>query len=103
MTRETSRSIAAWAHETFGPAEEAALVARAWLELEELRESLASGDAQAVLSEAADVAILLHRLASLRAGDLAEAVDAKMARNRARTWAPSGDGTGRHVSEPDME
>ena len=100
MTRETSRTIADWAQATFGTATPEALVERAALELAELSESLASNDAHAIVAEAADVVILLHRLAHLQGHDLAHAVDAKMARNRKRVWAPSGDGTGRHVSEP---
>lgn len=99
MSRETSRTIADWAEETFGPAEPAALVDRAALELAELSESLASADANDITSEAADVAILLHRLSHLHGWDLAAAVDAKMARNRARIWERSGDGTGRHLTE----
>ncbi|HSP24522.1 MAG TPA: dATP/dGTP pyrophosphohydrolase domain-containing protein [Saliniramus sp.] len=104
MTHETSRTIAAWAEETFGPARPEALVDRAATELAELAESLASADAKAITSEAADVAILLHRLAHLHGWDLTAAVDAKMARNRARIWEQSGDGTGRHLTEaPDAD
>jgi NTP pyrophosphatase (non-canonical NTP hydrolase) len=99
IMRETSRTIANWGEDTFGPALPEALVARAATELAELAESLASADADAITSEAADVAILLHRLAHLHGWDLTEAVDAKMARNRARIWERSGDGTGRHLTE----
>lgn len=99
MTRETSRTIAEWAEETFGSARPEALVDRAALELAELSESLASADAEAITSEAADVAILLHRLSHMHGWDLAEAIDAKMARNRGRIWERSGDGTGRHLPE----
>jgi NTP pyrophosphatase (non-canonical NTP hydrolase) len=99
MKRETSRTIAEWGEETFGPARPEALIDRATLELAELSASLASADAEAITSEAADVAILLHRLSHIHGWDLAEAVDAKMARNRARIWERSGDGTGRHLTE----
>ncbi|GGK22289.1 phosphoribosyltransferase family protein [Salinarimonas ramus] len=100
MTRETSRTIAEWATTAFGPARAEALVARAATEMDELRESLSQGDFDSIASEAADVAILLHRIAHDHGHDLSDAVDAKMARNRLRRWEPSGDGTGRHVAEP---
>jgi|GEM_PF-439037 NTP pyrophosphatase (non-canonical NTP hydrolase) len=99
MRRETSRSIAVWGEETFGPARPQALVDRAATELAELAESLVSPDADAIASEAADVVILLHRLAHAHGWDLAEAVDVKMTRNRGRSWERSGDGTGRHLAE----
>ena len=47
--------------------------------------------------EAADVAILLHRLVALMGSDLSAEVDAKMQINRARKWKAAGDGTGGHV------
>jgi hypothetical protein len=47
--------------------------------------------------EAADVVILLHRLAGLLGHELHELVDAKMEINRARRWKSAGDGTGGHV------
>lgn len=95
---ETSASIALWGAETFGAAKDLrALVARAGLELAELDEALAAGDHAEALREAADVVILLHRIAAELGGDLSAAVDAKMAVNRGRLWAPAGDGTGSHV------
>jgi len=98
MPPETSASIAQWAEATFGPAPDlGALQARAVQELAELALALADGDRAETLAEAADVAILLHRIAALSGGDLAQAVDAKMAVNRTRVWARSGDGTGRHL------
>jgi hypothetical protein len=100
MPPETSASIAQWAEATFGPAPDlGALQARAAQELAELALALAlaDGDRAETLAEAADVAILLHRIAALSGGDLAQAVDAKMAVNRARVWVRSGDGTGRHL------
>jgi NTP pyrophosphatase (non-canonical NTP hydrolase) len=98
MVRETSQSICAWGEATFGPAPRlAALVARARLELDELEQAVAANDAAEIGREAADVAILLHRLVALSGADLAEQVDAKMAVNRARTWCAAGDGTGTHA------
>jgi hypothetical protein len=48
-------------------------------------------------AEAADVLIVLYGLAGLRGFDLHDEVDRKMAINRARRWAPRGDGTGYHI------
>jgi len=50
-----------------------------------------------VPAEAADVLIVLFGVAGMRRFDLDAEVDKKMAINRARTWAPRGDGTGYHV------
>lgn len=98
MAAETSKSICAWGDATFGHVSDlCALTARARGELAELEEALRAGDFPAAGGEAADVAILLHRLAWLMGLDLADEVDAKMRINRARTWAAAGDGTGGHV------
>ena len=98
MTAETSKSICAWGDATFGKVSDlSALVARARGELEELAQAVRAGDLAEAGREAADVAILLHRLVALAGMDLADEVDAKMAINRARTWKATGDGTGGHV------
>ncbi len=98
MATETSTSIRAWGDETFGKVSDlSALVARARVELDELEQAVRQGDLAEAGREAADVVILLHRLAALAGMDLSEQVDAKMAINRARTWRAAGDGTGGHV------
>lgn len=99
MARETSATIAAWAETTFGPLKSLErLVDRAQQELAELRAAVVSnGSPIDIAHEAADVVILLHRLAALVGSDLSEAVDKKMAVNRARQWTPSGDGVGQHI------
>jgi NTP pyrophosphatase (non-canonical NTP hydrolase) len=95
---ETSKSIREWGDEAFGEVKDlGALVRRARGELDELAEAVRAGDAAAIGSEAADVAILLHRLAALKGRDLGAEVDAKMKINRARQWKRAGDGTGGHV------
>ena len=95
---ETSTTIQAWAEPVFGPvADLRDLVDRAALELAELKQALASGDLAEAKAEAADVVILLHRVAALLGTDLATEVDAKMAINRARSWVRDGKGAGRHV------
>ncbi|MFV0643298.1 MAG: hypothetical protein ACK5NN_02165 [Sphingomonadaceae bacterium] len=96
---ESSASIDSWAEATFGPVSDlTALVRRAELELMELREAINAGaSADDIRAEAADVAILLHRLVALSGGDLGGEIDSKMAINRARQWVASGDGTGSHT------
>ena len=98
MAAETSNSIRVWGDETFGKVGNlSALVARARGELDELDQAIRAKDTAEIGREAADVAILLHRLVALAGLDLAAEVDAKMAVNRARRWKPAGDGTGGHV------
>jgi NTP pyrophosphatase (non-canonical NTP hydrolase) len=98
MATETSKSICDWGDETFGKVSDlSALVARARGELDELDQAIRADDTAEIGREAADVAILLHRLVALAGMDLAAEVDAKMAVNRARKWKAAGDGTGGHV------
>lgn len=95
---ETSASIAAWGEDAFGPVNDlTVLTRRARVELDELEAALAAGNHAHAAEEAADVVILLHRLAALAGGDLTEEVDAKMQINRQRQWRPSGDGVGQHI------
>lgn len=93
--------IAAWADETFGPApSKARIAARANEEMAELlRHTTADGDPAAITEEAADVVIILFRLARECGVDLMQAVDAKMAKNRQRVWKLDGTGHGYHVRE----
>lgn len=98
MPAETSKTIHDWGDATFGEVRDlSALVARARGELDELDQAIHANDTAEIGREAADVAILLHRLVALVGRDLAEEVDAKMAVNRARRWFAAGDGTGGHV------
>lgn len=104
LMRETSASILRWGDETFGKVSDpVALVDRAALELSELKDALTSGDVTEAGREAADTAILLHRLMGLLGKDLNSEVDAKMAINRTRTWMSAGDGTGRHTHKSPEE
>ena len=97
---ETSASILSWGDETFGKVKNPlALVERAGLELAELKDALIADDKPEAAKEAADVAILLHRLMGVLGRDLGAEVDAKMAINRKRKWAPAGDGTGDHTEK----
>lgn len=102
--RETSESIQIWGDETFGPVTDlVALVARAELEMTELKEALIAQDINEAGKEAADVVILLHRLMGVLGKDLMDEVDAKMAINRTRKWMSAGDGTGGHVKKSPEE
>ena len=98
MAIETSLTVQIWAEETGGPVENMSdLVRRARLELDELEEAVRLGNRAEIGPEAADVAILLHRLTALHGMDLAAEVDTKMKINRGRRWVADGSGTGRHV------
>ena len=98
MATETSSTIRTWGDATFGaPSDLTVLVARARLEMDELEQAIREGDMAEAGREAADVVILLHRLAGILGLELNEQVDAKMAINRARKWKTTGDGTGSHV------
>jgi len=95
---ETSQTITVWASETFGEAESIkAYVLRAQDEMTELLESIdAKKPATEILSEVADVAILLHRVVGTLGLELSEVVDRKMSINRDRIWQKSGNGVGHH-------
>jgi NTP pyrophosphatase (non-canonical NTP hydrolase) len=98
MATETSKSIRDWGDAIFGaPQDLTVLVKRARVEMDELEQALLDGDYAEAGMEAADVVILLHRLAGLLGHELHEQVDAKMEINRARKWKSAGDGTGGHV------
>ena len=88
--RETFETIAAWGLATFGPVEFARIASRA---NEEMKELLANPES---VEEAADIVIILSRWPNLW-----EAVERKMAINRAREWRLMGDGTGYHIPQKD--
>ena len=98
MTSETQKSVTDWAEETFGPVRDhTTLVKRAQVEMDELLEATAAADTNEMGKEAADVLILLMRLAEINNIDLNAAVNSKMQENRLRKWQPAGDGTGKHI------
>jgi len=100
VTIESSATIASWGERTFGQVSDLRLlIERAQEELQILQHAVEEGStARDVAAEAAEVAILLHRLVGLYGTELSFAVDEKMARNRTRIWSLAGDGTGRHVA-----
>jgi hypothetical protein len=85
---ETFKSIQQWAWDTFGRASVGRTLERADEEYIELQ--LAVEDDE-IFEEAADVIITLLNLEGVP-----EAIDRKMAVNRARKWKVMGDGTGYH-------
>lgn len=94
---ETIQTVTAWANETFGPATIRTQIARAekeFVELLQLQE--VDHDNAQLAEEAADVCICLYRVI----GTLdPEAINKKMAKNRARKWKVDGQGTAQHVGE----
>ena len=98
-TGETQTTVARWAQETFGEVPSVLAVAiRANTEMAELlKELLIDDKSPKALEEIADVFIVLYRAASLLGGDVYEAIDRKMAINRAREWDLDGKGQGYHV------
>lgn len=91
---ETWASIAGWCEQTFGPCIPARVAKRASEEMRELIDETAEAAdwTDKAREEAADVAICLSRVPGIW-----EAVERKMAINRAREWRLMGDGTGYHV------
>ncbi len=98
MGRETQATINEWIEATFGAAgSNLSVAARANEEMAELLMGLAVDDNHPkAVEEAADIAIILYRLAQRRGINLHDAIDAKMAVNRARKWNVA-NGHGYHV------
>ena len=97
--KETQASISQWAEDTFGPASTSVRVAsRANEEMAELITALAKDDDDAsAVEEAADIVIILCRLATRLKADLWEEVERKMEINRGRKWNVGTDGHGYHL------
>lgn len=99
MSEETQHTISAWTEATFGAASSNARVAaRANEEMAELLRALTSDDNhEKAIEEAADVVIILYRLAHRMGVDLHAEIDRKMQINRKREWSVTADGHGYHV------
>src|SRR5215207_7698528 len=98
--KETQGTINAWIGATFGEAgSNLSVAARANQEMSELMMALAVDDQHPkAVEEAADIVIILYRLAERFGADLHKAVEAKMAVNRRRTWN-AANGHGYHVKQ----
>lgn len=96
---ETQKTISDWADQTFGRVHsDIEIAARANQEMAELLKELAmNDDSNKAVEEIADIVIVLYRLVEYRNRNLGDAIDAKMAINRARTWKLDGAGQGYHV------
>lgn len=99
---ETVQSVTEWANQTFGKATSQAMMDRAKKEWDELLDLFHPPDhtecciPKKVAEEAADVCICLYRVI----GTLdPEAINKKMAKNRARKWQVDGQGCAQHVGE----
>ena len=94
---ETVQSVTEWANETFGPATIQRQVERAREEFSELEHIISVPcHPDKLAEEAADVCICLYRVI----GTLdPEAINKKMAKNRARQWNVGPDGCGQHITE----
>lgn len=94
---ETVESVTVWANQTFGFASIKAQIERAAKEFRELGELLDADHTEPqIAEEAADVCICLYRVI----GTLdPEAINKKMAINRARKWNVDGNGCAQHVKE----
>lgn len=97
LNGETVQSVTEWANETFGPATIQRQVERAKEEFSELEQIMSVPcHPNKLAEEAADVVICLYRVI----GTLdPEAINKKMAKNRARKWNVGPDGCGQHITE----
>lgn len=92
---ETISTVTAWADETFGLATIDRQILRAEMEFQELLH-ISQTNTGKIAEEAADVVICLYRVI----GTLdKEAINKKMAKNRARKWRVDGQGCAQHVGE----
>jgi NTP pyrophosphatase (non-canonical NTP hydrolase) len=99
-----SKDIVEWQRATFGRCTPDSAFQRAREEWEELAEKHGNGGAdgsRAVITEAADVVIVLAAYVASQGWDLAQEVERKMKINRARKWQLTGDGCGQHIREDD--
>lgn len=97
VVNETMHSVQEWADKTFGPATMFVQVQRAQQEMHELMVAAMNNESpEKIAFEAADVVIVLYRLiAQLNP----EAINRKMAINRARKWHVGADGVGQHIKQ----
>lgn len=98
-----SQVIHEWRLATFGKATPERAFERTTDEWEELalmfEEGLRCRTPLDVAEECADVVIMLGAVVAELGLDLADEIEKKMAKNRARKWHTLGDGTGNHIEE----
>ena len=102
---ETLADVLAWQRATFGHQDSASVFAKLRGEVDEVGYAAwavghLAGDPRAVLTECADVLIMLAGFVAARGftlADLRDEVGAKDKINRVRTWRQNADGTWSHV------
>ncbi len=98
--RTWSQVICAWQVATFGEASSPEhAFARAAQEWDELLLELHEGAGEDVAEECADVVIVMCRVAASLGFDLADEIEKKMVKNRARKWPAPGTGPSQHIEE----
>ncbi len=97
--QETQESICRWADETFGEVDADTALVRMGNELDELLDDLLDRKDYDAAKEFIDVFVTGVRWLRCLGIDFQDALDAKMAINRARRWKSNGDGTGQHIPE----
>jgi NTP pyrophosphatase (non-canonical NTP hydrolase) len=96
---ELQKDVSQWAERTFGPVgSNASVAARANKEMSELLMTLATNDTNPkAAEEAADVLLVLLRLADRMGFDIVREAEKKMVVNHGRKWKLDGNGHGYHV------
>ena len=111
---ETQKSITEWAVDTFGEKHPVFTASRMMKEVVELNEALvavsqipvsliSSKMMETLVSEVADVEIMLRQIAESLSIDLDSSVDAKMQINRKRNWVANEFGSFQHEPETFLE
>ena len=101
----TLADVLAWQAATFGPQDSASVFTKLRSEVAEVGDAAwtvdhLAGDPREVLTECADVLIMLAGFVAARGftiADLRDEVDAKDKINHGRTWRQNADGTWSHV------
>lgn len=96
---ELQKDVSQWAETTFGSVgSNASVAARANKEMSELLMALAVDDNNpSAPCEAADVLLVLLRLADRMGFDLMQVAEEKMEMNKRRDWQLDGNGHGYHI------
>lgn len=94
---ETYTSIGEWALKTFGFGRTTSCYLKLGEEFGELARPIQKQDTAKATKEMADMVIVLCHMAASMGVDLGQAIEDKMAVNRARTWEITPEGTGVHV------
>jgi hypothetical protein len=102
---ETQHTVAAWAEQTFGPAQSDLRVAtRVHEELLELQNAVLAGlPDEKIREEAADVAICLYRLGAVLGADLDRRIQSALMMGMAKELVPENDSPARAVMRAELK